>query len=79
MSSLLIGYQKKQSETGIHTWTIPRGLAVMVADNTEYFELWASDTWGICCAPFLLNAFNSAEFEMNVRFNPDGRSAKSVL
>jgi len=65
--------------TVIHTLAIPRGLVAMaagrVAADADGFELQASeglDTWGICSAPFLAQAFRTVAFNIRVLFNPDG-------
>ncbi|WP_150050611.1 MULTISPECIES: FABP family protein [Methylomonas] len=67
------------TETVIHTLTIPRGLVAMAAGraaaDADGFELQASeglDTWGICSAPFLAQAFRTVAFNIRVLFNPDG-------
>ena len=61
------------SGTVIHTLTIPRGQTAMAAGQcaaqARQFELVATqglDTWGICSAPFLLHAFRTVEFRIQV-------------
>ena len=76
-----VGYWLWEPATGtiIHTLTIPRGQVAMAAgqaaaDATE-FELVAThglETYGICSAPFLLQAFKTTEFRIKVTINPDG-------
>jgi hypothetical protein len=75
------GYGLWEPATGcvIHTLTIPRGEIAMAASATTAdatsFELVATqglDTWGICSAPFLDWAFETAEFRIKVTVHPDG-------
>jgi hypothetical protein len=76
-----VGYWLWEPATGciIHTLTIPRGQTAMAsghaaADATS-FELKATqglDTWGICSAPFLLHAFKTTEFRIQVTAFDDG-------
>jgi len=76
-----VGYWLWEPATGtvIHTLTIPRGQVAMAsgraaADATS-FELVATqglDTFGICSAPFLHQAFKTTEFRIKVTLNPDG-------
>ena len=76
-----VGYWLWEPATGtvIHTLTIPRGQVAMAsgqaaADATS-FELVATqglDTWGICSAPFLHQAFRTTEFRIKVSVNADG-------
>ena len=76
-----VGYWLWEPATGtvMHTLTIPRGQIAMAAgqataDATE-FELLATqglDTWGICSAPFLHQAFRTTEFRIKVTVNADG-------
>jgi hypothetical protein len=76
-----VGYWLWEPATGtiIHTLTIPRGQVAMAAgqaaaDATE-FELVAThglETYGICSAPFLQQAFKTTEFRIKVTINPDG-------
>lgn len=76
-----VGYWLWEPATGtvIHTLTIPRGQVAMAsgqaaADATS-FELVAIqglDTFGICSAPFLNEAFKTTEFRITVTINPDG-------
>jgi hypothetical protein len=76
-----VGYWLWEKETGtvIQTLTIPRGLVAMAAGqampDASQFELIATEglnTWGICSAPFLVHAFKTIAFKINVTFNPDG-------
>jgi hypothetical protein len=76
-----VGYWLWEKETGtvIQTLTIPRGLVAMAAGHAmpdaSQFELIATEglnTWGICSAPFLVHAFKTIAFKINVTFNPDG-------
>lgn len=67
------------TQTVMHTLTIPRGQVAMaagrVAPDAREFELLATqglDTWGICSAPFLQQAFRTSEFRIRVFFNDDG-------
>ena len=69
----------KETETVIHTLTIPRGLVAMASGqakpDADHFELQASeglDTWGICSTPFLTHAFKTMEFKISITFNDDG-------
>jgi hypothetical protein len=76
-----VGYWLWEPATGtvMHTLTIPRGQIAMAsgqaaADATS-FELVATqglDTWGICSAPFLHQAFRTTEFRIKVTVNADG-------
>jgi hypothetical protein len=76
-----VGYWLWEPATGtvMHTLTIPRGQIAMAsgqaaADATS-FELVATqglDTWGICSAPFLHQAFRTTEFRIKVSVNADG-------
>ena len=76
-----VGYWLWEPATGtvMHTLTIPRGQIAMAsgqaaADATQ-FELVATqglDTWGICSAPFLHQAFRTTEFRIKVSVNADG-------
>ncbi|MBL0150568.1 MAG: FABP family protein [Ideonella sp.] len=76
-----VGYWLWEPATGciIHTLTIPRGQTAMAsgtatADATS-FELKATqglETWGICSAPFLLHAFRTTEFRIQVTAYDDG-------
>jgi hypothetical protein len=63
----------------IHTLTIPRGMTAMAsgqaAPDARSFGLVATqglDNWGICSTPFLLYAFKTVEFRIQVTFNDDG-------
>ncbi len=76
-----VGYWLWEPATGtvIHTLTIPRGQVAMAAGqasaDADSFELVATqglDTYGICSAPFLHEAFRTTEFRIQVRFNADG-------
>jgi len=76
-----VGYWLWEPATGtvIHTLTIPRGQVAMAAGqataDATHFELVATqglDTWGICSAPFLNEAFKTTEFRIKVSFNADG-------
>lgn len=76
-----VGYWLWEPATGcvIHTLVIPRGLVAMAAGqaaaDATSFELVATqglDTWGICSAPFLDQAFKTTEFRLRVTVNPDG-------
>ena len=76
-----VGYWLWEPATGavIHTLTIPRGEIAMAggtatADATS-FELTATqglDTFGICSAPFLNEAFKTTAFRIKVTVNADG-------
>lgn len=76
-----VGYWLWEPATGcvMHTLTIPRGEVLIAggsaaADATR-FELTATqglDTWGICSAPFLDQAFKTVEFRITVTVNADG-------
>ena len=67
------------TSTVMHTLTIPRGQVAMAAgtatpDATE-FELKATqglETWGICSAPFIQEAFRTTDFIIKVTVNADG-------
>ena len=67
------------TSTVMHTLTIPRGQVAMAAgtvapDATE-FELKATqglETWGICSAPFIQEAFRTTDFVIKVTVNADG-------
>ena len=76
-----VGYWLWEPATGaiIHTLTIPRGQIAMAAGHAAAdataFELRATqglDTWGICSAPFLHEAFKTTEFRIQVTLHPDG-------
>ncbi len=76
-----VGYWLWEPATGtvMHTLTIPRGQIAMAAGQTtadaDSFELLATqglDTWGICSAPFLHEAFRTTEFRIRVSFSADG-------
>lgn len=76
-----VGYWLWEPATGavIHTLTIPRGEVAMAggtaAADATTFELVATqglDTFGICSAPFLDQAFKTTEFRIRVTVNPDG-------
>ena len=76
-----VGYWLWEPTTGtvIHTLTIPRGMTAMASGqasaDARAFELVATqglDSWGICSAPFLLYAFKTVEFRVQVSFNDDG-------
>ncbi|MBU6257590.1 MAG: FABP family protein [Burkholderiales bacterium] len=76
-----VGYWLWEPATGtvIHTLTIPRGQIAMAsgqaAADAKSFELVATqglDTWGICSAPFLHQAFKTTEFRIKVTVNDDG-------
>ena len=76
-----VGYWLWEPATGtvIHTLTIPRGQVAMAAGqataDATSFELKATqglDTWGICSAPFIQEAFRTTEFIIKVTINPDG-------
>ena len=73
-----VGYWlwEPSTKSVIHTLTIPRGLTAMAhgkADsNSEEFELIAtqgSETYGICSASFLDQAFKTIEFRIKIKFN----------
>ncbi|WP_077032670.1 FABP family protein [Pelomonas sp. KK5] len=76
-----VGYWLWEPATGtvMHTLTIPRGQVAMAAgsaspDATE-FTLKATqglETWGICSAPFLQEAFRTTDFIIKVAINADG-------
>lgn len=76
-----VGYWLWEPATGalIHTLTIPRGEIAMAGgtagpDDTS-FELVATqglDTFGICSAPFLDQAFKTTEFRIRVTVHADG-------
>ena len=75
-----LGYWLWEPATGtlIHTLTIPRGQVAMAAgqaapDATE-FELVATrglQTWGVCSAPFLDEAFRTIGFRIKVTIHPE--------
>jgi hypothetical protein len=76
-----VGYWLWEPATGtiIHTLTIPRGQVVMAcgkaAADASSFELVATEgkpDFGICSAPFLLDAFRTTEFRIQVTVNADG-------
>jgi len=76
-----VGYWLWEPATGaiIHTLTIPRGEVAMAGGNAAAdaaaFELVATqglDTFGICSAPFLNEAFKTTEFRIKVTINADG-------
>ncbi len=76
-----VGYWLWEPATGcvVHTLTIPRGQVAMAAGtaaaDATRFELTATEglqTWGICSVPFLLHAFRTASFRIQVTINPDG-------
>jgi len=76
-----VGYWLWEPATGtiIHTLTIPRGQTAMAAGtaaaDAKRFELVATqglETWGICSAPFLLHAFKTTEFRIQVTLFDDG-------
>jgi hypothetical protein len=76
-----VGYWLWEPATGtvIHTLTIPRGQVAMAAGQASAqdrrFELVATqglDTWGICSAPFLHQAFRTTEFRIQVTVHDDG-------
>jgi hypothetical protein len=76
-----VGYWLWEPATGtvMHTLTIPRGQVALAAgqaaaDATE-FELQATqglETYGICSAPFLNEAFRTTAFRIKVTVNADG-------
>ena len=76
-----VGYWLWEPASGcvIHTLTIPRGQTAMAAGqaaaDARSFELVATqglETWGICSAPFLQQAFRTTEFRIKVTINADG-------
>ena len=76
-----VGYWLWEPATGcvIHTLTIPRGQTAMAAGqaaaDARSFELVATqglETWGICSAPFLQQAFRTTEFRIKVTIHADG-------
>jgi hypothetical protein len=76
-----VGYWLWEPATGtiIHTLTIPRGQVAMAAGQASAdatsFELNATqglDTYGICSAPFLHEAFRTTSFNIKVTANADG-------
>jgi hypothetical protein len=76
-----VGYWLWEPATGtvIHTLTIPRGQVAMAAGqataDASEFELKATqglDTWGICSAPFIQEAFRTTDFIIKVTLNADG-------
>ena len=76
-----VGYWPWEPATGpvMHTLPIPRGQTAMAAGHAAAdatsFELVATqglDTWGICSAPFLHEAFRTTEFRIKVTLNADG-------
>lgn len=76
-----VGYWLWEPATGaiIHTLTIPRGQTAMAGGTAtagaKEFELVATrgiETYGICSNPFLEYAFNTVEFRIHVKINPDG-------
>jgi len=65
--------------TVIHTLAIPRAQVAMAAGTTTAdatrFELVATqglETWGICSAPFIQQAFRTTSFRIEVTINADG-------
>jgi len=67
------------TRTVMHTLTIPRGQVAMaagtVAPDATSFELKATqglETWGICSAPFIQEAFRTTDFVIKVTVNTDG-------
>lgn len=67
------------TSTVIHTLTIPRAQIAMaagvVAPDAKRFEVVATqgaDTYGICSAPFLHEAFRTTEFRITVTIHDDG-------
>ncbi len=77
-----VGYWLWEPATGaiLHTLTIPRGEIAMAggtaAPDATTFELTATqglDTFGICSAPFLNEAFKTTSFRIQVTIHPDGR------
>ena len=76
-----VGYWLWEPATGtvIHTLTIPRGQVAMAAGtaaaDATSFELVATqglETWGICSAPFINEAFRTTEFRIKVTLTADG-------
>ena len=76
-----VGYWlwEPETETIMHTLTIPRGLVAMAvgkaAADAKSFELVAtqgSATNGICSNPFLDEAFKTVEFRIKVTIHDDG-------
>ncbi|MDE1950712.1 MAG: FABP family protein, partial [Burkholderiales bacterium] len=76
-----VGYWLWEPATGtvMHSLTIPRGQVALAsgraAADAKSFELVATqglDTWGICSAPFLDEAFKTVEFRIKVSINDDG-------
>lgn len=76
-----VGYWlwEPETETIMHTLTIPRGLVAMAVGKAKAdarsFELVAthgSPTNGICSNPFLDEAFKTVEFRIKVTINDDG-------
>ncbi len=76
-----VGYWLWEPATGcvMHTLTIPRGQVAMAAGTVaavaRSFELVATqglETWGICSAPFLQEAFRTTEFRIKVTIKDDG-------
>jgi len=76
-----VGYWLWEPATGtiIQTLTIPRGQVAMAAGqasaDAKSFELNATqglDTYGICSAPFLHEAFRTTAFNIKVTINADG-------
>ncbi|ASM75869.1 hypothetical protein VITFI_CDS0090 [Vitreoscilla filiformis] len=76
-----VGYWLWEPATGtvMHTLSIPRGVVAMAAGtaspDADTFELHATqglDTWGVCSAPFLDQAFKTEAFHITVRFHADG-------
>jgi hypothetical protein len=77
-----VGYWLWEAATGtvIQTITIPRAMVAMVSGHAEpdatTFELTAllgSQTFGICSAPFLDDAFRTVDVRVTVTHHPDGR------
>jgi hypothetical protein len=67
------------TQTVIHTLVIPRGVTVMAvgqaAPQARNFKLRAvkgDPSFGICSAPFLVQAFDTVEFTIEVTLNGDG-------
>ncbi|MDI3383839.1 FABP family protein [Xenophilus aerolatus] len=67
------------TSTVIHTLTIPRAQIAMAAGvaapDAKRFEVVATqgaDTYGICSAPFLHEAFRTTEFRITVTIHDDG-------
>ncbi|MDE2612290.1 MAG: FABP family protein [Burkholderiales bacterium] len=76
-----VGYWLWEPATGtvIHTLAIPRAQVAMAAGTTTAdatrFELVATqglETWGICSAPFIQQAFRTTSFRIEVTINADG-------